>query len=124
MSGGGPCWELLALWAPRAGALEPGPMRIIAKRTLREFWEQPAHRDAEAPLKTWYSEVHHAAWRTPADVKAHYGSASILPHDRVVFNIGGNKYRLIVLIRYDTQMVFIRFIGTHAAYDRIQAETI
>ena len=99
-------------------------MRIIAKRTLREFWEQPAHRDAEAPLKTWYSEVHHAAWRTPADVKAHYGSASILPHDRVVFNIGGNKYRLIVLIRYDTQMVCIRFIGTHAAYDRMQAETI
>jgi mRNA interferase HigB len=99
-------------------------MRIIAKRTLREFWEQPAYRDAEAPLKTWYSEVRHAAWRTPADVKAHYGSASILPNDRVVFNIGGNKYRLIVLIRYDTQMVFVRFIGTHAAYDRIQAETI
>ena len=99
-------------------------MRIIAKRPLREFWEQPAHRDAEAPLKTWSSEVRHAAWRTPADVKAHYGSASILPHDRVVFTIGGNTYRLIVLIRYDTQMVFIRFIGPHAAYDRMQAETI
>ena len=68
--------------------------------------------------------MHHAAWRTPADVKAHYGSASLLLHDRVVFHIGGNTYRLIVLIRYDTQMVFIRFIGTHAAYDRIQAETI
>jgi mRNA interferase HigB len=99
-------------------------MRIIAKRTLREFWEHPAHRDAEIPLKAWYSEVRQAAWRTPADVKAHYGSASILPNDRVAFNIGGNKYRLIVMIRYDTQMVFIRFVGTHAAYNRIQAETI
>jgi mRNA interferase HigB len=99
-------------------------MRIIAKRTLREFWEQPEHRDAEQPLKTWHSEVRKAAWRTPADVKAHYGSASILPNGRVVFNIGGNKYRLIVMIRYDTQTIFIRFVGTHAAYDRIDAETI
>lgn len=86
-------------------------MRIIAKRTLRAFWEQPAHRDAEGPLKTWYSEVHHATWRTPADVKAHYGSASLLANDRVVLNIGGNKYRLIVLIRYDTQIVFIRLLA-------------
>jgi mRNA interferase HigB len=105
-------------------ALEPVSMRIIAKRTLREFWEQPGHQEAEQPLKTWYSEVRKAAWRPPTDVKAHYGSASILPNGRVVFNIGGNKYWLIVMIRYDTQMVFIRFVGTHAAYDRIQAETI
>lgn len=99
-------------------------MRIVAKRTLREFWEQPGYQDAEQPLKTWYSETSKATWRTPADVKAHYGSASILANDRVVFNIGGNKYRLIVLIRYDTHMVFIRFVGTHAAYNRIDAETI
>jgi mRNA interferase HigB len=99
-------------------------MRIVAKRTLQEFWEQSAHQEAEQPLKTWYSEASKATWRTPADVKAHYGSASILPNGRVVFNIGGNKYRLIVLIRYDTQMVFLRFVGTHAAYNRIDAETI
>ena len=99
-------------------------MRIIAKRTLREFWEQPGHREAEQPLKALYDEVRKAAWRTPAEVKAHYGSASLLPNGRVVFNIGGNKYRLIVMIRYNTQMVFVRFVGTHAAYDRITAETI
>ena len=89
-------------------------MRIIAKRTLREFWEQPGHQDAKQPLKAWYA----------ADVKAKYGSASLLPSGRVVFNIGGNKYRLIVLIRYDKQTVFVRFIGTHEAYDQIAAETI
>jgi mRNA interferase HigB len=99
-------------------------MRIVAKRTLREFWEQPGREDAEQPLKTWYSEASKATWRTPADVKAHYGSASILANGRVVFNIGGNKYRLIVLIRYDTHMAFIRFVGTHTAYNRIDAETI
>ena len=99
-------------------------MRIIAKRTLREFWERPGHQEAEQPLKAWYAEVRRAAWRTPADVKAKYGSASLLPSGRVVFNIGGNKYRLIVLIRYDKQTVFVRFIGTHEAYDQIAAETI
>lgn len=86
-------------------------MRIIATRTLREFWEQPAPRGAEAPLKTWYSEMHHATWRTPADVKAHYGSASLLVNDRVVFNMGGNKSWLIVLIRDDTQRIPLRETG-------------
>lgn len=99
-------------------------MRMVAKRMLREFWEQPGREDAEQPLKTWESETSKVTWRTPADIKAHYGSASILANDRVVFTIGGNTYRRIVLIRYDTQMVFIRFVGTHAAYNRIDAETI
>jgi mRNA interferase HigB len=99
-------------------------MRIIAKRTLREFWEQPGRQEAEQPLKAWYTEVRKAAWRTPADVKAHYGSASLLPNGRMVFNIGGNKYRLIVMIRYDKQTVFVRFVGTHEDYDRIDAEMV
>ena len=99
-------------------------MHVIAKRTLRECWKQPGHQDAEQPLKVWYAEVRRAAWRTPADVKAKYGSASLRPSGRVGFNRGGNKYRLIVLIRYDKQTVFVRFIGTHEAHDRIAAETI
>lgn len=99
-------------------------MRIIAKRPLREFWEQPGRREAEQPLKAWYAEVRTAAWHTPADVKAHYGSASLLPNGRVVFNIGGNRFRLIVMIRYDKQTVFVRFVGTHGEYDQIAAETI
>ena len=68
--------------------------------------------------------MHHAAWRTPADVKAHYGSASILPHDRVVFNIGGNKYRLAVAVDYQRHVLFVRFIGTHSQYDTIDAEVV
>lgn len=99
-------------------------MRIIAKRTLREFWEQPGCRDAEQPLKAWYGEVLKAIWRTPADIKTHYGNASILPNGRAVFNIGGNKYRLIVMIRYDKHIVYIRFVGTHEEYDQIDAGTI
>ena len=70
-------------------------MRIIALKTLRAFWKAPAHRDAEQPIKAWYAEARNAAWRTPADVKAHYRSASIVGDNRVVFNIAGNKYRLV-----------------------------
>lgn len=99
-------------------------MHIIAKRTLREFWEAPGHDDAEQPLKAWYAEAAHATWRTPVDVKAQYGSASIIGDNRVVFNIGGNKYRLVVKFHYNTGIGFIRFIGTHAEYDEIDAETI
>ena len=71
-------------------------MRIIAKRTLREFWEKPEHRDAEQPLKAWYAEARNATWSTPADIKARYRHASIVGNNRVVFNIAGNKYRLVV----------------------------
>lgn len=97
-------------------------MRVIAKTALRSFWA--SHPDAEQPLRAWHGEAKRAAWKTPADVKAKYRSASILQGGRVVFNIGGNKYRLVVKISYPFQIVYIRFVGTHREYDRIHAETI
>jgi mRNA interferase HigB len=100
-------------------------MRIIAKRTLREFWESvPQHTDSEEPLKAWYREAKQAIWLTPADVKAQYCNASILKNNRTVFNIAGNKYRLVVEINYPAQIIFIRFIGTHQEYDKIDVEII
>ena len=89
---------------------------------MRDFWE--SHADAEEALKTWYYEASHADWQSPVDIKSTYGNVSIIANNRVVFNIKGNSYRLIVAIRYDIGIVFIRFIGTHAKYDNIDAETI
>ncbi len=97
-------------------------MHIIALRTLREFWER--YPQAEAPLKGWYAEASRADWRTPADIKAAHRNASFLANNRVVFNIKGNDYRLVVAVRYSSTTMFIRFVGTHAEYDRINAETI
>jgi mRNA interferase HigB len=98
---------------------------VIAKRALREFWEaKPAHRDAKSPLQAWYREAIHARWKSPAEIKTQYRNASLIGGGRVVFNIAGNKYRLIVRINYGREIVYIRFIGTHADYDRINAETI
>jgi mRNA interferase HigB len=97
-------------------------MRIIAKRTLREFWEK--HPDAEQPLLTWYKTTALAEWETPSDVKSYYGTASILANNRVCFNIAGNKYRLIVKIEYKLSVVYVRFVGTHTEYDSIDAGTV
>jgi mRNA interferase HigB len=97
-------------------------MRIIARGTLRTFWER--HPDAEQPLKVWFHDADQAQWKTPAEVKAAYGNASIIGNNRVVFNINGNDYRLVVMIRYDLGILFIRFIGSHEAYDKIDAATI
>ena len=97
-------------------------MRVIAKRTLREFWEK--NPDAEGPLKSWHEETSRAHWETPQQIKGQFGSASILKGGRVVFNIGGNKYRLVVAMDYERQACFIKFIGTHRAYDEIDAETV
>jgi mRNA interferase HigB len=97
-------------------------MRIIAKRTLREFWER--HRDAEEPLLAWYREVEHEEWDTPAKVKEKYRNASIVANSRVVFNIKGNSYRLVVRVNYRARIVLIRFVGTHAEYDRIDVEEV
>ena len=97
-------------------------MRIIAKKILREFWE--IHTDCEEQLKTWYHETERANWQTPKDLKKDHASASFLKDNRVVFNIKGNHYRLIVRINYDYSILWIRFIGTHAEYDRIDATTI
>jgi mRNA interferase HigB len=100
-------------------------MRIIAKRTLRQFWEtHPRGAEAKTPLTVWHSTVQVSDWATPADVKQTYGDASILRHSRVVFNIGGNKFRVVVRINYPYRIVYIRFVGTHEEYYRINAETI
>jgi len=97
-------------------------VRVIAKKILREFWER--QKDAEGQLKTWYKEASNAQWASPSDIKSEYPKASILKYGRVVFNICGNKYRLIVKINYARQWVFIRFIGTHSEYEQIDAEQI
>jgi len=97
-------------------------LRVIAKKILREFWEK--HNDCEQQLKAWFQETSKAEWANPNEIKAEYPSASIIGSDRVVFNIKGNTYRLIVKINFDYQMVWIRFIGTHAEYDKINAKTI
>ena len=97
-------------------------MRIIAKGTLRAFWRR--HPDAEQPLRSWYSEARKAEWRNPHDVKRMYRSVSVVGHGRIVFNIAGNKYRLVTLINFHYGVTYIRFVGTHAEYDEIDAERI
>jgi mRNA interferase HigB len=99
-------------------------MRIIAFAALREFWQRRGRGDAEQPLRAWYKEAEKSDWATPADIKHRYPSASFLNDNRVVFNIGGNKYRLIVRVMYRSKTVYIRFIGTHAEYDRIDAHNV
>ena len=97
-------------------------MRVVAKKILREFWEK--YTDSEQQLKTWYKEASKAVWESPNDIKDEYAKASILKSGRVVFDICGNKYRLIVDINYERQWVFIRFIGTHKEYDKVDADKI
>ena len=97
-------------------------MRVIAVSTLRVFWER--HPDAEQPLKAWYEEATSAVWTQPAEIKAQYRSASVLKNRRVVFNIKGNHYRLLVAIAYKLQIVYVKFVGTHQEYDAVDAETV
>ena len=97
-------------------------MRIISVKTLTEFWSQ--HSDVKAALEAWQTEARHARWLGPQDILDRYRSADILSGNRVVFNIKGNQYRLVVKVHYNTGVVYIRFIGTHAEYSRIDAETI
>ena len=97
-------------------------MRIIAKRTLRAYWEREPR--AEQPLKAWYAIAAKADWSSPADVKAVYGNASIVGNDGVVFNIGGNRCRLIVRFDYVHRIGFVRFVGTHAECDAIDASDV
>jgi len=97
-------------------------MTIIARKTLVEYWE--ANPRSEEQLKAWFAEADEASWTTPSDVKANYGNASILKDGRVVFNICGNEYRLVVWINFEFFTIYIRFIGTHAEYDEIDAQDI
>lgn len=97
-------------------------MRIISRKTLRDFYEN--HPDAKAPLESWFQETMGARWIGPKDIKRRYPSADVLRGNRVVFNIKGNTYRLIVKIHYNTRIVFIRFVGTHAQYDKVDATAI
>lgn len=100
-------------------------MRIIALSTLKTFWtECPEYSDAREPTLAWYRHALAADWSSPNDVKQDYRNASILKDGRVVFNIAGNKYRLVVWINYTYRVVYIRFIGTHEQYDKIDVQTI
>lgn len=96
--------------------------RIFAKSTLRSYWE--VHAETEQYLKTWYDTAMSSDWKSPNDVKLTYANASILKDGRIVFNIKGNSYRLVAKFNFEKQWIFIRFIGTHAEYDRINADTI
>src|SRR5258708_39163853 len=97
-------------------------MHIVTLKTLSSFWL--IHSEVEQPLRAWYEIAHKAQWRTPADIKATLGKASFVGNNRVVFNIKGNRYRLIVAVEYTKGRMFVRFVGTHAEYDRIDPETI
>lgn len=97
-------------------------MRIIAKRTLRDFWTK--HADSEQQVKAWYRETEKTQWKNINDLRNDYPSASILQDNRIVFNIKGNNYRLIVKFNFEYQVCYIRFIGTHAEYDKIDANNI
>lgn len=100
-------------------------MRVIALSTLKAYWEEhPECMDVKEPTLAWYHHTLKADWATPANIKRDFASASILKDGRVVFNLAGNKYRLVVWINYPYRVVYIRFIGTHAQYDQIDAQTI
>lgn len=100
-------------------------MRVIALSTLKAYWERnPACLDAKEPTLAWYRHTLRADWGSPAELKRDVRTASILKDGRAVFNIAGNKYRIVVWINYAYRVVYIRFIGTHAQYDRIDAQTI
>jgi mRNA interferase HigB len=100
-------------------------MRIIALSTLKAFWvENPRYMDAKDPTLAWYRHTLKSDWAVPTEVKQDFGNASILKDGRVVFNIAGNKYPLVVWINYDYRVAYVRFIGTHKHYDEIDAQTI
>ena len=97
-------------------------MRIISRKTLKDFWQR--HSDAEAALQAWYVDVKRSRWRSPADIKSVYPNASLVANNRVVFNIKGNTYRVVAAVQYQFGIVYIRFVGTHEEYDRIDVATV
>lgn len=98
-------------------------MRVIALRRLRGHWQRRGRGDSEQPLKAWHVIASAASWRHFADVKVQFGTASAVG-ERVVFNIAGNKYRLVAYINYDFHMVYVRFVGTHREYDALDIEGV
>ena len=99
-------------------------MRVIAKSTLVKFWSQPEYADSKGALQCWHDETVNANWKTPRNIKAQYCNASICGNNRVVFNIAGNKYRLVVEMQYRAGIVWVKFLGTHAQYDQVNVETV
>ncbi|OGT80122.1 MAG: addiction module toxin RelE [Gammaproteobacteria bacterium RIFCSPLOWO2_02_FULL_61_13] len=99
-------------------------MRVIAKRTLQAFWKRAGCRDARAPLEAWHQEARRAKWTSPHAVKSQFARASIVGDNRVVFNIGGNKFRLVVEMQYRAGIAWVKFVGTHGEYDEINVETV
>ena len=97
-------------------------MRVIAVSTLREFWKK--HPQAEAPLRAWFADASRADWKNPAAIKAAHRNASFVGSNRVVFNIKGNDFRLVVAVHYNRRMIYIRFVGTHAEYNAINVERV
>jgi len=99
-------------------------MRIISKKRLKDFYEHASYSDSRGALEAWHKEVSKLAWNNPNEIKLMYRSASIIGDEKVVFNIAGHKYRLIVKINYYAKIVFIKFIGTHKQYDKVNMESI
>ena len=99
-------------------------MHIVSRAILVSFYSQPAHADAREAIEAWFAIAQKAQWRSPAEVKAQFGNASIVGNNRVVFNIKGNDYRLIVAFAYRMQWAYVKFIGTHAQYDAVDAATV
>jgi mRNA interferase HigB len=97
-------------------------VRVFNRSTVKAFAD--SHADARRSLYAWFAEVENASWTGPNDVKSRYPSASIIAGDRIVFNIKGNSYRVVVAVKYDFFVVYIRFIGTHAEHDAIDAESV
>ena len=98
-------------------------MQVIARRTLKQFWQR--HPQAEKPIRVWFAATRNARWRGPSDVKRQFGTTVDFVHDdRIIFDLGGNKYRLVVHVSYRLGRVLVKFIGTHAEYDRINPETV
>ena len=99
-------------------------MRIVSRKTLKKFWESKGRKDAEQPLNAWFAEASAATWSKMSDIKERYPHASIVDRERVVFNIGGNKYRLVVKVWFPARALFIKFVGTHADYDAIDVTSL
>ena len=99
-------------------------MRVISVKKLKDFWSKPPYRDSEQSLRAWYAEAKKGDWSSSHQIKRVYGTASVIGNERVIFNICGNKYRLVVAIKYEFKIFYIRFIGTHSQYDSIDAKEI